>query len=72
MITNVRALVQIGRGPLATAYRCPYCGHCVTIRKGTLATRGAGRGAGLANGSRAHSAVTNHIKAVHGDKLAAN
>lgn len=71
-ITNVRKLVQIGRGPLATAYCCPYCAFKAVTRKGPRGLAGGGgRGYGLAQGSINHSAVVNHIKAEHADKLAA-
>lgn len=72
-ITNIRKLVQIGRGPLATVYRCPYCGFTTRTSKGIPGglRGGVGRGYGLSQGSLNHSAVVNHIKAEHADKLAA-
>lgn len=68
---NVRELVQVGRGPLATAYCCPYCDFKRVTRKvtGTILQGQVGRGYGLAMGSMNHAAVVNHIKAEHADKL---
>jgi len=72
-ITNVRELVQVGRGPMVTAYCCPYCTFKRVTRKvtGTILQGRVGRGYGLAQGSINHSAVVAHIKEKHADKLAA-
>lgn len=70
-ITNVRELVQVARGPLATVYCCPYCRFITkTVKYGALGRAGGGRGYGLSQGSINHSAVVAHIKAAHAEKLA--
>jgi hypothetical protein len=67
---NVRELVVVARGPLATAYCCPYCRFTAVVRKGFPGgLGGGGRGSGFRNGSINHAAVVNHIKAEHQEQL---
>lgn len=67
---NVRELVKRYSGPLATTYCCPYCNfHTRTQKYAALGRGGAGRGYGLAEGSRNQAAVVAHIKEHHADKL---
>lgn len=73
---NYRRHVLKFSGPLATVYACPFCpdpmrAFRVTVKKGSFETRGMGRGSGLANGSRAHSAVARHIAEEHAAVVAA-
>lgn len=63
---NVRELVRVHRGPLATVYCCPYCRFHSTVPKVAAFRPGTvGRGYGLAEGSRAQAATVAHIKAEH-------
>lgn len=68
---NVRNLVKIVRGPLATVYCCPYCNFTTRTPKGRFIGGGVGqgRGYGLRMGSINQAAVVAHIKEVHADKL---
>ena len=68
---NVRALVVVARGPLATVYCCPFCRYVERVPKGRQLGGGAGqgRGYGLRQGSIKQAAVVAHIKAAHADKL---
>lgn len=70
-ITNVRELVIIVRGPLATAYCCPYCHYTRLVKKGVYGrAAGMGRGYGLSQGSTNHAAIVAHMKASHAGMLA--
>ena len=63
-----RRLVRKARGPLATSYTCPFCGHTERFRTGL---RKPGRGYGLAMGGSLSSKVAAHIRAAHPVELAA-
>lgn len=68
MVDVARRLVIKLKGPLGTAYRCPFCTYTLRFKCGV---RGVGRGYGLRNGGALHSKMGAHIRAEHPAELAA-